>query len=169
MVIESHGRSRKVKEGHGWSLPINGLTFQVRKFIGGGVVVGWWVCGLCRIIVSAPVPVPFLRTLDFGFWTWIWDLDLGQRCKFHNSKIRFISILDRFLRPKSNQYISKFSIILAKQGGGGQTIFFLFFHMKASLIYYRNLSFFFQTPELFQRRIKVCFARILEPLKMGKI
>ena len=53
MVIESHGRSRKVKEGHGWSLPINGLTFQVRKVIGGVVVVV-----ACRIIV--PVPVPFL-------------------------------------------------------------------------------------------------------------
>ena len=32
----------------------------------------------CRIILSAPVPVPFLRTLDFGFGTWIWDLVLGQ-------------------------------------------------------------------------------------------
>ena len=35
----------------------------------------------CRIIVSAPVPVPFLWTLDLGFgtWfgTWLWDLDLG--------------------------------------------------------------------------------------------
>ena len=34
-----------------------------------------------RTIVSAPVPVPFLRTLDFGpgFGTWIWDWtwDLG--------------------------------------------------------------------------------------------
>ena len=29
----------------------------------------------CRIIVSAPVPVPFLWTLDFGFGTWILDLD----------------------------------------------------------------------------------------------
>ena len=37
---------------------------------GGGVVA-------CRIIVSAPVPVPFLWTLDFGFVTLIWDLDLG--------------------------------------------------------------------------------------------
>ena len=32
----------------------------------------------CRIIVSAPVPVPFLWTLDFRFGTWIWDLDLGS-------------------------------------------------------------------------------------------
>ena len=31
----------------------------------------------CRIIVSSPVPVPFLSTLDFGFGTRIWDLDLG--------------------------------------------------------------------------------------------
>ena len=30
-----------------------------------------------RIIVSAPVPVPFLRTLDLGFGTWISDLFLG--------------------------------------------------------------------------------------------
>ena len=29
-----------------------------------------------RIIVSAPVPVPFLWNLDLGFGTWIWDLDL---------------------------------------------------------------------------------------------
>ena len=32
----------------------------------------------CRIIVSAPVPVPFLLTLDFGFGTCIWDLGLGN-------------------------------------------------------------------------------------------
>ena len=33
----------------------------------------------CRIILSAPVPVPFLWTLDFGlgFGTWILDLDFG--------------------------------------------------------------------------------------------
>ena len=30
-----------------------------------------------RIIVSAPVSVPFLWTLDFGFGTWILDLDFG--------------------------------------------------------------------------------------------
>ena len=30
-----------------------------------------------RIIVAAPVPGPFLRTLDFGFGTWIWDMDFG--------------------------------------------------------------------------------------------
>ena len=33
--MEGHGRSRKVKEGHGWSFPITRLTFQVRKVIGG--------------------------------------------------------------------------------------------------------------------------------------
>ena len=33
----------------------------------------------CRIILSAPVPFLFLRTLDLGlgFGTWIWDLNLG--------------------------------------------------------------------------------------------
>ena len=68
-AIESHSRSLKVKEGQGRSFPITGFTFQVRKVIGevvGGVVVA------CRIIVSAPVPVPFLWTLDFGSGTWIW-------------------------------------------------------------------------------------------------
>ena len=33
--MEGQGRSRKVKEGHEWSFPITGLTFQVRKVIGG--------------------------------------------------------------------------------------------------------------------------------------
>ena len=40
LIIEGHrghGRSWKVKEGHGWSFPINRFTFQVRKVIG-----GWW-------------------------------------------------------------------------------------------------------------------------------
>ena len=31
----------------------------------------------CRIIVSAPVPFPFLWTLDLRFGTWILDLDFG--------------------------------------------------------------------------------------------
>ena len=60
--MEGHGRSLKVKEGHGWSFPITGLTFQVRKVMGGG----------CDYIVS-PSPSPF--PLDFGFWNL--DLDLG--------------------------------------------------------------------------------------------
>ena len=42
-------------EGHGKSFPVTGLTFQVRKVIGGGEYVA------CRIIVSAQ----FL--LDLGF------------------------------------------------------------------------------------------------------
>ena len=55
-ILESDKRSRKVMEGHGRSRKV-----------------------ACRIIVSAPVPVPFLCTLDLGlrFRTWIWDLDLG--------------------------------------------------------------------------------------------
>ena len=93
--MEGHGRSRKVKEGHGWSFPITGLTFQVRKVMGGGVVVG----GLQDDIFS-PSPSPF--PLDFGFWiwdldlgpgfgTWIWDSDLGLdlgltiRCQYYYS------------------------------------------------------------------------------------
>ena len=77
--MEGQGSSRKVKEGHGWSFPITRLTFQMRKVMGGVVVGG---CVACRIIISAPVP--FLRTLDFGFGTWIWDLDfeLGFRTWF---------------------------------------------------------------------------------------
>ena len=59
--MEGQGRSRKVKEGHGWSFPITGLTFQARKVRG-----GWVVMVACRILVSAPVPVPFLWTLDLG-------------------------------------------------------------------------------------------------------
>ena len=38
--MEGQGRSRKVKEGHGWSFPDTRLTVQVRKVIGGGVVDG---------------------------------------------------------------------------------------------------------------------------------
>ena len=34
--MEGQRRSRKVKEGHGWSSPITGLTFQVRKVMCGG-------------------------------------------------------------------------------------------------------------------------------------
>ena len=70
--MEGRGRSRKVMKGYGWSFPITGLTFQVRK-----VLVGGWGggCVACRFILSAPVPVPFFCTLDFGpgFGTWIWD------------------------------------------------------------------------------------------------
>ena len=31
----------------------------------------------CRIIMSPPVPFPFLWTLDFDLGTWIWDLFFG--------------------------------------------------------------------------------------------
>ena len=41
-VMKNQGMSTKVKEGHGWSFPITGLTFRVRKVIGG---VGWWPVG----------------------------------------------------------------------------------------------------------------------------
>ena len=58
-------------EGHGRSFPITRLMFHMRKVMGGGSGVA------CKIIVSALVPVPFLRTLDLGFGTWIWDLDFG--------------------------------------------------------------------------------------------
>ena len=62
-----HGRSRKVKEGHGWSFPITEFTFQVRKVRGGGVG------GVVACRMSAPVPVSFILTLDLRFGTWIWD------------------------------------------------------------------------------------------------
>ena len=68
--MEGHGRSRKVKEAHGWSFSIIGLTFQVRKVMCGGGVV---VVVAYGIVVSAPVQVPILLTLDLGFRTWIWD------------------------------------------------------------------------------------------------
>ena len=58
-VMEGCGRSRKDKEGLGWSFPITGLTFQLKKAVGGRVVVV-----ACRIILSAPVPFLFLWTLD---------------------------------------------------------------------------------------------------------
>ena len=74
--MEGQGRSRTVKEGHGWSFPITGLTFQVRKGLGSGG--GWWPVGLyCQ-----PQSHSFssgLWILDFGlgFWTRILDFDLG--------------------------------------------------------------------------------------------
>ena len=42
-----------------------------------GFLVKFYPILTCRIIVSAPVPVPFLWTLDLGFGTLIWDLNLG--------------------------------------------------------------------------------------------
>ena len=81
--MEGHGRSRKVKEGHGWSLSITRLTFQVRKVRGG---VGWLVGGGLQDYIVSPSPSPFpldfglkIWDLDFGlrFGTWVWDSDLG--------------------------------------------------------------------------------------------
>ena len=68
LIIEGH-------EGQGRS-----WKFFLWVVGGGGGVVA------CRIMVSAPVLVPFLWTLDFGFetldldlelrfGTWIWDLN----------------------------------------------------------------------------------------------
>ena len=71
--MESQGRSRKVKEGHGWSFPITRLTFQVRKVIGGG---GWWGGDLLYYIVSlSPSPFP----LDFGFRILYLGVGLGLK------------------------------------------------------------------------------------------
>ena len=75
--MEGQGRSRKVMEGYGWSFPITRLTFQVRKVRGG---LGGWVA--CRIILSAPVPFPFLWTLDMGFGIW----DYMSRLVIDNAK-----------------------------------------------------------------------------------
>ena len=61
--MEGQGRSRKVwidisgEKSYGW--------------------VGWGGVVVQRIIVSAPVPVPFLWTLNLEIGTCIWDLDLG--------------------------------------------------------------------------------------------
>ena len=57
--------------------PITGMTFQVRKVLGGGGVVA---CRIMYIVSARPSPFP----LDFEFWildlyfgpgfgTWIWD------------------------------------------------------------------------------------------------
>ena len=67
--MEGHGRSWEVMEGHGRSFPITRLTYKVRKVRCGG----WGGVVACRIIVSAPVPFPFLWTLDFR----LLDLELG--------------------------------------------------------------------------------------------
>ena len=57
-VKEGQGRSRKVMDGHGWSFPITGLTFQVRKVMG-----GWGGGnGLLYDYSVSPSPNPF------GFW-----------------------------------------------------------------------------------------------------
>ena len=61
-------------EGHGKSLSNISGEKSYWWVLGGGLwggVVAYW------IIVSAPVPVPFLWTLDLGFVTMIWDLGFG--------------------------------------------------------------------------------------------
>ena len=64
--MEGQGRSRKVKEGNGWSFPITRLTFQVRKVMGGWfVVVAVWPVGI----------KPQSQSLSSGLW--ILDLDFG--------------------------------------------------------------------------------------------
>ena len=63
-VIECHGKSKKVKEGHGRSFPSTRLTLKSYVWAGGRWVVA------CRIIMSDPVTVPFLWTLDLRLWTW---------------------------------------------------------------------------------------------------
>ena len=69
-VMEGQRRSRKVMDGLFPSLDWHLRWEKLWVWVGGG-------CVACRIIVSAPVPVPFLWTLDLGFGTLIWDFDLG--------------------------------------------------------------------------------------------
>ena len=69
-VKEGQGRSKKVKEGQGTSW----MVFSHHWIDISGEKSFWWVVGgggvvACGIIVSAPVPVPFLWTLDFEFRT----------------------------------------------------------------------------------------------------
>ena len=63
-------------EVQGWSFPITGLTFQVRK------VGGWWWGGWPVGLYCQPQSQSLssgLWTLNLGlkFGTWIWDLDSG--------------------------------------------------------------------------------------------
>ena len=78
-------------DGHGWSFPITGLTFQVRKVT---VEVGGLVVVACGIIVSAPVPFLFLWTLDFGFWIWNLGLGFGTGLGLDNSWLKVIEVLE---------------------------------------------------------------------------
>ena len=64
-------KSWKIIEGYRRSFPDTEFTYPVRK------VMGWWVVVACRIIVSAPILVPFLWFLDFRLWCLDLDLDLG--------------------------------------------------------------------------------------------
>ena len=67
-----HRKSCKIMDG---LFPDTRFTFQLRKVLGGLRVVAW------RIIVSAPVPVPFLWTLNFGFQGLDQVLGIGLRLK----------------------------------------------------------------------------------------
>ena len=61
-------------EVHDWSFPNTRLTFQMKKVF--GWVGGWWWWHVGLYVLSFPVPVPFLWTLNFRLWTWNWDLGL---------------------------------------------------------------------------------------------
>ena len=78
--MEAHGRSWKVMEGQGRSWLV--FSYNWIDSLGEKSYWWWWVVVACRIILSAPVPFPFLWTLDFR----IWDLDLGLG--FGTGKIR---------------------------------------------------------------------------------
>ena len=69
-VIKVHRRSEKAMEGHGRSWKVFSCHWID---ISGEKSYWWWWWWSARIIVSAPVPVPFLWTLDFRLGTWIWD------------------------------------------------------------------------------------------------
>ena len=91
--MEGHGRSRKVKKGQGRSW----MVFPCLWIDISGEKSYWWVVGgvvACRIIVSTPVPAPFLWTLDFAFGTWIWDSGLGLG-NDNNVFGRYVLILKR--------------------------------------------------------------------------
>ena len=76
--MEGQGRSRKVIDGLGWSFPITRLPFQMRKVMGGWVVVGWWPVGLkCQPQSQSLSSGLWILDLGLGFGTCILDLDLG--------------------------------------------------------------------------------------------
>ena len=51
---------------YGWNVQSAMLVCAV-GYVGGVVA--------CKIIVIAPVPIPFLWSFDFRLQTWIWDLE----------------------------------------------------------------------------------------------